>query len=219
MKVEWKTNEGGDIKVQDIIALSWIPLNLVTNNQGKKIEWIAPNKLYSAKGNCLNQFNKLMSSSEVTSESEINYKRILTNSEVETAFEITAQLPKLYDYIYTNFPILYNASGGSYGRITAVKKLNDKRKIKVSPFEGNPIDTLSPDGFIVPLVYGLQALMENTCENGKQQIKWIQDPMEFLEKNLAKIVAKYAGNLAQCDYDPQKVGKSPQNYKNSIAAF
>ena len=219
MKVEWKTNDGGDIKVQDIIALSWIPLNLVTDSEGKKIELVAPNKLYSAKGSCLNQFDKLMSSPEVTSESESNYKRALINSEVETAFEITAQLPKLYDYIYTNFPTLYNASGGSYGRINAVKKLNDKRKIKVSPFEGKPIDILSPDGFIVPLVYGLQALMENTIVDGKQQIKWIQDPMEFLEKNLAKIVSEYAGNLGQCDYDPQKVGKSPQNYKQSLAAF
>ena len=219
MKVEWKTNDGGDIKVQDIIALSWIPLNLVTDSEGKKIELVAPNKLYSAKGSCLNQFDKLMSSSEVTSESESNYKRSLINSEVKTAFEITAQLPKLYDYIYTNFPTLYNASGGSYGRINAVKKLNEKRKIKVSPFEGKPVDMLNPDGFIVPLVYGLQALMENTIVDGKRQIKWIQDPMEFLEKNLAKIVAAYAGNLGQCDYDPQKVGKSPQNYKQSLASF
>ena len=216
MKVEWKTNDGGDIKVQDIIALSWIPLNLVTDKDGKRIEWIAPNKLYSAKGSCLNQFDKLMSSPEVTSESESNYKRALINSEVETAFEITAQLPKLYDYIYTNFPTLYNASGGSYGRINAVKKLNDKRKIKVSPFEGKPIDILSPDGFIVPLVYGLQALMENTIVDGKQQIKWIQDPMEFLEKNLAKIVSEYAGNLGQCDYDPQKVGKSHKIINNHL---
>ena len=61
--------------------------------------------------------------------------------------------------------------------------------------------------------------MKNTIVDGKRQIKWIQDPMEFLEKNLAKIVAEYAGNLGQCDYDPQKVGKSPQNYKQSLAAF
>ena len=29
-RIEWKPNDGGDIKVQDIVALAWIPLNLIT---------------------------------------------------------------------------------------------------------------------------------------------------------------------------------------------
>ena len=47
--IEWKTNDGGEIKVQDLIALAWIPLNLVEDihdSEGKSIDAIAPNKLY-----------------------------------------------------------------------------------------------------------------------------------------------------------------------------
>lgn len=221
-RIEWKTNEGGDIKAQDIIALSWIPLTLITpvkDENGRIIEPVSPNKLYSGKGSCLNQFEKLMSSSEVTLEVNDNYKRELVNNEVKSAFKIAVELPELYDYIYTMFPKLYNASGGSYGRIGAVKSLNEKRKIKKTPYTNNDIDTLSPDGFIMPLVYGLQALMEKIDVNGEKVIRWTQPPMPFLVNNLDKIVNHYAGILSICDYDPQKVGKAHQSYAQAIAGF
>ena len=57
-RIEWKTNDGGDIKAQDIIALTWIPLTLITqikDETGKAIEPVAANKIYSAKGSCLKQ--------------------------------------------------------------------------------------------------------------------------------------------------------------------
>jgi hypothetical protein len=68
-RVEWKTNDGGDIKVQDLIALAWIPLSLITpvkDTNGRDIEPVAPLKIYSGKGACLKQFEKLMSSPAVT---------------------------------------------------------------------------------------------------------------------------------------------------------
>lgn len=221
-RIEWKTNDGGDIKAQDIIALSWIPLNLITpikDENGRVVEPIAPNKLYSGKGSCLNQFEKLMSSPEVTLESQDNYRRELINDEVNSAFEIAVMLPELYDYIYTVFPKLYNAAGGSYGRIMAVKNLNEKRKNKRTLYSNSDIETLSPDGFIMPLVYGLQALMEKRNINGKTVIVWAQPPMTFLINNLDKIVSHYAGILSICDYDPQKVGKAPQSYAQALAGF
>lgn len=163
-RVEWKTNDGGEIKVQDLIALSWIPLNLIDpvrdeNSSERRIETVAPNKLYSGKGSCMKQFEKLMSSPDVTGESDENYKRELLNDEVRSAFKIAVELPELYDYIYEMFPKLYNSAGGHFYAITAAKKLNDKRKVKTAPFCGKKIDTVIPDGFIIPLVYGLQALM------------------------------------------------------------
>ena len=30
-RIAWKTNDGGDIKAQDIVALAWIPLGLMTS--------------------------------------------------------------------------------------------------------------------------------------------------------------------------------------------
>ena len=218
-RVEWKTNDGGDIKAQDIVALAWIPLNLITpvkDIKGRIVEPVLAQNTYRGKGGCLQQFEKLMSSPDVTIETSADYKRELKNNEVYSAFSIAVELPELYDYIYEMFPRLYNAAGGRYGQITAVKNLNDKRKDKKTPFTQKAIDTVSPDGFIMPLVYGLQALMENT---GNGEIRWKQAPMVFLQNNLEKIVAHYAGIFSMCDYDPQKIGKNPQSYAQALAGF
>lgn len=222
-RIEWKPNDGGDIKAQDIISLAWIPLNLITpvkDSNGKVVESVLPQNIYRGKGSCLKQFEKLMSSPDVTTETDADYRRELKNSEVQSSFEIATELPALYDYIYKAFPDAYNAAGGSYGRITAVKKLNEKRKDKTTPFTGLEVDTVSPEGFIVPLVYGLQALMEKRKMNGEMRIRWAQDPRVFLENNLNKIVANsYSGIFSMCDYDPQKIGKSPQSYTQALSGF
>ena len=158
-RVRWKTNTEGEVKAVDLIALAWVALNLVTpvrdeRNTNKYVEHIAPTQLFSAKSSCMTQFDRLMGSPDVTAESNDNYRRELKNPEVLSAFEVAVQLPELYDYIYENFPKLYNKAGGSYGSITEVKSVN-KRTKKVAPFSGKEIEMLSPDGFIVPLVYGL----------------------------------------------------------------
>lgn len=221
-RIIWKTNDGGDIKAQDLIALSWIPLSLITpvkDNSNRTIEPVAPNKLYGGKGYCLTQFEKLMSSEEVTVVNNDDSRHKLLNDEVASALQITVDLPELYDYIYEKFPQLYNASGGCYGKISAVKSLNQKRKEKVTPFLGREIETLSPEGFITPLVYGLQTLMTNTIVNGKKTIVWTRPPKEFLALNLGKIVDQYSLVINMCDYDPQKVGKASQAYQMVIAAY
>lgn len=217
-QIEWKTNDGGKIKVQDIIALAWIPLSLMTNVKdvnGRSIEPVSPNKIYSAKGSCMAQFEKLMSSTQVTFETTNDYRRELSNTEVATAFAITAQLPELYDYIYENFPKYYNAASGRYGAITAVRKMNKNKKNIVAPFSKRGVPTASPEGFIVPLVYGLKAIINN--KNGR--INWTTDPKKFLENNLEKIVRNYYGSLSVCEYDPQKVGKALQSYNVALNAF
>lgn len=221
-RIEWKPNDGGDIKAQDIIALTWIPLSLITtvcDEDKKPIEAVSANSLYSRKGYCLKQFEKLMSSSDVTIETSSDYKRELSNVEISSAFEVAVGLPELYDYIFETFPTLYNAAGGSYGRITAVKTLNAKRRDKHAPFSGKVVETLSPDGFVVPLVYGLQALMEKRIVNGHNKIVWSHSPMPFLRDNLPKIVKYYSGIFSMCDYDPQKVGKNSQSYEQALAGF
>ncbi len=223
-RVEWKTNDGGEVKAQDIVALAWIPLNLITpvrdeSSPERTIEGVAPNKLYSGKGACMKQFERLMSSPDVTTESDENYKRELINAEVKSAFEIAVGLPELYDYIYELFPKLYNAAGGRFYAITAAKKLNDKRKIKTAPFCGKKVESVTPDGFIAPLVYGLQALMTKREVDGKKIIVWSQAPMPFLHNNLDKIVANYMEIFSVCDYDPQKVGKASVSYNQALSAF
>lgn len=223
-RIEWKPNEGtGEIKVLDIVALAWIPLSLVQgiyDQGGRELQPPASAKLYSAKGACLTQYDKFMHSDDVTAESA-GYKRVLINHEVKSAFEIAAALPELYDYLFACLPAAYNAASGKYGRITAVKNLNERRNKRVTPFRGTEIDTVSPDGFVMPLVYGLISLMERVqLPDGSYEIRWkVADPLAFLKKNLAKVVEKYKGVFDVCDYDPQKVGKSTLSYDVTREAF
>lgn len=222
-RIEWKTNEGGYIKAQDIIAISWLALNLIEpvrdETLEKKVEPVAPNKMYSAKGACLKQFEKLMSSPDVTGIADDGYHAKLLNEEVKSAFKVVVELPDLYDYIYENFPKCYNANGGKFLAITACKELNKKRKNKVTPYKGKKIDMISPDGFIVPLFYGLQALLGKREVNGKMNIYWKQPPMSFLQDNFMQIVKDYMGNLELCNYDPQKVGKAQKIYDDALKTF
>jgi len=43
--------------------------------------------------------------------------------------------------------------------------------------------------------------------------------MDFLQARLSKIVANHVGLFSMCDYDPQKIGKNPQSYVQTISAF
>lgn len=221
-RIIWKSNDGGDIKAQDIVALSLIPLSLISpikDENGKQVDPVTPNKIYSGKGSCLQLFERLMASEDVTVIDENDSKHKLLNEEVSSALQIAVDIPELFDYIYENFPRLYNLAGGSYGRITAVKTMNSKKTQKVTPFLGKEVETLSPEGFIVPLVYGLQTLMTNTIVNGKKTVIWTQPPLPFLSLNLGKIVEQYSLVINMCDFDPQKVGKASQAYQMVMAAY
>lgn len=217
-RIEWKPNEGtGEIKVQDIVALTWIPLSLVdgvNDENGKKIQPPSPNKLYTSKGSCLVQYDKFMSSPDVTELSGDDYKRILVNSEVQSAFRVAASLPRIYDFIYEEFPRAYNSANGKYGRLTTVKSLNERRTRHVTPYQGKEVEFLNPDGFIMPLICGMSALMERReKKNGSFEICWkVPDPIAFLEKNIGTIVGKYKNLFDVCDYDPQKIGKQALSY-------
>ena len=141
------------------------------------------------------------------------------NQEVRSALRIGAELPALYDYVFEMFPKLYPSAGKKYSRIPAIKKLNENRRTSVAPFTGASVDVLSPEGFITPLVYGLQALMERQAIEGHYEIQWTVPPMDFLHKNLEAIVKQYAGTLDMCGYDPQKVGRSQISYKQAVSCF
>jgi len=222
-RIEWKSNDGGEISINDIIALAWIPLTLISpikDSEGKLIEPVSANKLYSGKGACLKQFERIMSSPDVTMSTSTDYKVELKNSEVISALRIAVEIPALFDYIYERFPEAYNAAGGSYGSIKAVKGVNkSKTNTYETPFTQKLISTASPEGFIMPLVYGLQALMERKEVNGSSVIEWKQQPLKILVDSFDKIVASYWGIIPICDYDPQKVGKAAQSYLNALSAF
>lgn len=218
-RVEWKTNDGGDIKVRDLIALTWIPLSVLDlpeDQEGKPIEAPIPQNIYRNKGECVKLFDRLMSSPAVSKPATGEYTHELHNEAVGSALTIAGELPELYDWIYERFPYSYNDEEGKFGRIAVVKMAKDMRSQPVTHFTSREVDYSYPDGLIMPLVYGLKALMVKD-ENG--HVRWKDDPIPFLEAHGDAIVKKYRVILDAFRFDPQKIGKNEGSYDLVLDAF
>lgn len=218
--VEWRPNEGGEIKTPDIVAISWIPLSFYgkkfKDEDGKIVEAVSMPQIYASKGECVNRFERLMSSHEVSETQGGNFRRDLKSPEILSALKIASDLPELFDLIYELFPDAYNAQDGKFGRIKEVKKMNGA-KLKTTKFTKRAIEWKYPEGYIVPLVAGLRALME-ISDTGL--LAWrVNSPMDFVKRHFPQIVASYKGVVELVDYDPQKVGKAAAAYESAYTAF
>lgn len=218
-RVEWKTNDGGDIKVRDLIALAWIPLSLVdlpVDEEGRQIEAPVPQNIYRNKGECVKLFDRLMSSAAVSKQTGGEYRHELHNSQVGSALEIAAQIPALYDRIYRMFPEAYNDGTGRFGGLTVVKQAKDMRSKPTTHFTEAAVNYSYPDGLIMPLVYGLKRLIEKTPDG---KLGWCIPPEEFLDEYLQSIVKKYRVIMDAFRADPQKIGKNEGSYELVLDAF
>jgi len=219
--IEWKTNDGGRVKAADVLALAWIPLTLLSlpkDEDGRQVEVPVAQNIYRSKGDCVTRFERLMSSPDVTVAGADGYRRDLKSDEVRSAFKITADLLGLYDLIYKLLPDAYNRNDGKFGRITAVKKMNPEgsSRKKYTKFTRKEVRTAIPEGFVIPLVYGLQALME-VAESG--EVCWKTDPRLFLDEHFDTVIRDFRSAVALLEYDPQKVGKSPEAYRMAQVAY
>jgi hypothetical protein len=219
--VEWKTNDGGRIKAADVVALAWIPLTLLPSFEDedeRQVEAPVPQNIYRSKGDCVTRFERLMSSPDVTVAGPDGYRRELKSSQVRSAFRVTADLLGLYDLIYRRLPDAYNRNDGKFGRITAVKKMNPEgsARKKYTKFTHKEVSTAIPEGFIIPLIYGLQALM---TINQSAEVHWKVDPREFLDEHFETVVGDFKSAVALLEYDPQKVGKAPEAYRMAQVAY
>jgi|KBSMisStaDraftv2_1062788.scaffolds.fasta_scaffold214751_1 hypothetical protein len=229
LSVEWKTNDGGRIKVREILALAWTVLPSLAEPEGIKV---LPNQMYRNKGICVEQFNSFMELPTVSRQRDgdkESYKREVFNPKVLRAFQLIAELPQLYDEIYEQFPDAYNKAGGAYGKISAVKMFDPARVAEKSsekrsrflrrqprtPFFERACDYTCPDGFIMPLVYGLSALLES----GGGDIRWKKDPSKFLKSHLVDIMKTYRFFMETALFDPQKVGKNLSVYQFMAVEF
>jgi hypothetical protein len=222
--VEWKTNDGGRIKVRDIIALSWIGLSKLQLPGGLRVN---PNQIYRNKAVCVSVFNRLLESDAVTTPTEGGYAVKIHNEAVKSAMKIAGVFPELYDILYEEAPLAYNDAGGSFGKISAVRiydpdKAADKspkflRAQPATPFFQRPVKYTCPDGFIVPLLYGLRALLEVDKDG---LLAWRTNPQAFLSKRLVEIMRSYRLVIEMAGWDPQKVGKniSAYDYAESTVA-
>ena len=232
MRVEWKSNEwesseSKPIKVRDLLALSWIPLNKA-NELGMLPEDISvtPQNIYRNKGECSKQFDKLMMN-PLVSEPRDGPIHELTNETVASCFDILAQLPKLYDKIYAEFPDAYNSNGFRFGSNTIVKIYDPQRREAAkdksayvahqpfTAFTSRAVDYRYPDGLIMPLVYGLKGLLRADGE----RIVWATEPYKFLDAHLGEIAGAYRLVLDMARFDPQKLGKNQASHEFAVGEF
>jgi hypothetical protein len=224
---EWDSNEARPVKVRDLLALAWIPLNRANEEKLLPIDIsVTPQNIYRNKGECSKQFDKLMARKDVT-EARDGPIHELVNDVVKSAFDILADMPKLYDQIYADFPEAYNANGYRFGANTIVKiydpikRENAKDKsgfVAVQPtthYLNKKVSYRYPDGLIMPLVYGLKGLM--TVSGNK--VVWATNPYKFLDKYLKDIAGAYRLVLDMARFDPQKLSKNQASHEFAVSEF
>jgi len=224
---EWESSEARPIKVRDLLALAWIPLNKANEEGLLPIDIsVTPQNIYRNKGECSKQFDKLMLHSEV-SEPRDGPTHELTNQVVASCFDILADLPKLYDKIYSDFPTSYNANNYRFGANPIVKSYDPARRqvakdksgfVITQPtthYLGQKVDYRYPDGLIMPLVYGLKGLME--IKDGR--VIWATDPFKFLDRYLKDIAGAYRLVLDMARFDPQKLAKNQASHEFAVGEF
>ncbi len=215
-EIEWKTNEPNKrIKAQDIVSLSLIPI-IFLQKEGKlpsNIPTINPISLYSSKAKCVNDFTTIMTNKTIgLDDNNGNIKSSLLDS----ALDLMEDIPRIYDYIYENFPDAYNYSSSRFGGISCVKMYADKvesdkhlhRKPRTK-FYNNEVFYKYPDGFIYPIVVGMSSLMQIR----DNRVEWKVDPFAFLENNLHSIIEMYVSLIKTLGYNPQYVGKDSSTYQ------
>lgn len=212
-RVEWKTNDGGAVKARDLVALAWIPLSKLSLEDLPKIP---PQNIYRNKGECAKLFDDLMSRDDVSSATDGEYTREVHNEKVKSALVLAGGLPALYDKIYKDFPTAYNENAGKFGNVSVVKTAGKMRSQPTCYFTEEDVDYSYPDGLIMPIVYGLKALVEVKPDG---TVGWAQDPKKFLDENLSAIVRKYRVVLDAFRFDPQKVGKNEGSYDLVLDAY
>ena len=214
-RTERKTNDGGDVKIRDIVALAWIPLSLAPLPDGVSKPRVVD--IYSGKGKCSSSFDLLMEHPDVSKQTSDGTFE-LHNSIIGTALTVAGVMPKLYDLIYRKFPTAYNENGGRFGGLNSVKMEGAFKTTKpVSAYTKTLVDYAYPEGFIMPLVYGLSALM---IADDDGNVEWgVPDPSKFICEVLPSVVRRYRAIIEAFAGDPQKIGKNEGAYMIAYDAF
>lgn len=224
---EWESSEARPIKVRDLLALAWIPLNRANEADLLPLNIsVTPQNIYRNKGECSKQFDKLMMHPAV-SEPRDGPAHELINGTVASCFDILADLPKLYDKIYADFPHAYNANGYRFGAHTIVKMYDPPRRAAakdksvyvvaqpLTHFLSQPVEYRYPDGLIMPLVYGLKGLMKIDDNS----VVWSTDPFKFLDLYFREIAGAYRLVLDMARFDPQKLSKNQASHEFAVGEF
>lgn len=209
--VTWSTNDNKRIDPRTVVSLTWVTLAKVPTLERYDVAPLPPTTAYSGKAESLSRFTKLMEAEGATEKTSDGKSYEVVDSYIASAFEMTPEILQCYDLIYKGYKDAYNATGGAFGRIQAVKKASMGKKRTL--FSNEPIDhEVPPSGYLMPIVFSLQALI--TADENSGKMKWLIDPVEFFsdEKNLEQMVSALKPIIIMASYNPQTVGKSIASY-------
>ena len=205
--IEWRTNDGGRIKVKEVAALACIPLSTVSEEvAGLKIDL---KQIYNSTAKCSAYFNSIY---EAVSEPK-GALQILRNDDhgrlVANAIGLTRELIEVYDWLTIEFPNAYNAAGGSFGNIESVKGPSRTR------YRQRECDFSYSDGFFMPILASVQMLIDRDgCT-----LRWSENPLSFLHQHLERAMKIYRGKIRDMKYDGREVGRDSGSYETAYETF
>lgn len=222
-KIEWKTNDGGTIKVSDLVALSLIPLSRLPNEYLEQD--ISLVKIYNSKQYCVETFRKILEKDGNGLMKGATYK--LTNPAIKSALDLVPKLLETYDLLYRDFPDAYNSASGKFGRIDGVRIFDDKGEYANNPkyskkqfhskYFDLPCNYQYADGFILPIIVGMIELIE--YDSTTETMRFVSDPKDFVKNKLEQVLSRYATVIRFANYDPQKIGKDKGTYQMASDAI
>lgn len=226
-QVEWKTNDGGRIKVRDLVSLALIPLSKLDGDKYAPAKRIlnGPSVIFSSKGQCVTLFNELLEDvAGVTAKVKGDIVKI-EDPAVRSALALMKDFPELFDLAYEQLPDAYNKASPGFGRISGVKiydpekaKQGKEGYLRTRPktrFYQRELDYSYGEGFVYPVLWGLSSILE--MKDG--ELQWVTEPKAFLKKHLPAMMKSYYALIQGMDYDPAKVGKSNGAYNLAFEMF
>ena len=128
----------------------------LTENGSQLNFTVIPQNIYRNKGELSILFDKLMEHPDISKQTNPPQYE-MHSALVASAFDVLALLPELYDKIFVEMRDAYNRSGGKFAKIKEVRV--PKRGVVLAPYSQRRAQCVVPDGYVLPVLYGLKALM------------------------------------------------------------
>lgn len=199
-RIEWKTNEGGPIKVADLTALSLIALSKLPQDLlGSEVSVV---KIYNSKQYCVETFRQILEKGDANEWQ--GQKFVLNDNRIKSALDLVQKIIEAYDAAYILFPAAYNLAGGSFGSIKGIR--NKKGHTK---YTNQETEYVYADGFIIPIIVAMRELIGIKSDG---TLYWTDDPVGFVKKYINNLLQTYYSIIKMASYDPQKIGKAVGSY-------
>ena len=226
-RVQWEQNGQGTVKSDDLISMTLVPFKSllkhfpIENKSGRAMTVKAANSLYAGRTAGVKNYGELMQSDKITKRTS-DYKREIFGTEIESVFDIAAQLPEIYDRIYFLFPSAFDHnSDESLMALPSIVEWNNRHRLNLKlPYSGEAISGVFPEALIQPILRGLEFLIGFDSESNR--LYWTQDPISFLDEHMDAIVKPIPKAFIETyNCAPDLFGKDKHGvvYENVYAQF